>query len=265
MTKKQIFLRIILPILIVLALGGATVGVLFGVGVFDAGGWLESPKTSESDKRNAEVDALYEMAKVYDYSNTVVGFSIVRPKVPPQSSIELPSTYFYNGIPYPITQIGYGAFRDHTGLQLVKIPDCVNTIGGSAFSGCFGLVEIDLPQNLKTIGDSAFKGCGKIEEVSLPSNVESIGAYAFSNCSNLKSLTFEQGWKVKAVGKYAFSSTGLSTINFCTTENWSSFRHDSLAFPDKMLTIFVEDSQSVAESYVPNKYKYTIHYDQEIN
>ena len=59
-------------------------------------------------------------------------------------------------IPSSVTEIGYSAFYDCTGLKSVTIPNSVKKIGYWAFSGCTGLKSVTIPSSVTEIGHRAF-------------------------------------------------------------------------------------------------------------
>ena len=89
---------------------------------------------------------------------------------------------------YPVTSIGYSAFRECSRLTSVTIPNRVTNIGASAFSRCSGLTSVTIPNSVTSIGDSAFFGCSGLTSVTIPASVTSIGDSAFRNCSDLMSV-----------------------------------------------------------------------------
>lgn len=82
-------------------------------------------------------------------------------------NVVIPDTYDdgTNGS-YPITYIGYGAFKD-----------------------CGALTRITIGSNITYIDDEAFAWCDKLVSITIPSGVTSIGWGAFVGCSNLISAS----------------------------------------------------------------------------
>ncbi|WP_410264753.1 leucine-rich repeat domain-containing protein [Barnesiella intestinihominis] len=104
------------------------------------------------------------------------------------SKIVIPNSVWYNGIEYPVTSIGDGAFSSCIRLTEVTIPNSVTTIGSSAFYNCRGLKTVTIPNSVTTIGNSAFSSCTGLTEVTIPNAVTSIGSYAFTSCTGLKKV-----------------------------------------------------------------------------
>ena len=96
-------------------------------------------------------------------------------------------------IPDSVTNIGYDAFSDCTGLVSIKIPDSVVEIGSGAFCGCTKLRSVVIPNAVRIIQSSMFKDCVSLETVSLPSELKSIRTDAFSGCSRLKNISIPDG------------------------------------------------------------------------
>ena len=73
--------------------------------------------------------------------------------------VHIPDSVFYSGKYYPVTGIGYQAFKDCTGLTVVTIPEGVEMLLNEAFAGCTSLEHITLPSTLTSIYNNAFTGC----------------------------------------------------------------------------------------------------------
>ncbi len=94
-------------------------------------------------------------------------------------SIDIPPSVTYNGQPYSVTSIGYGAFSWCSGLTSVTIPNSVTYIG-DAFRYCSGLTSITIPNSVTYIDDWAFSSCTGLTSVTIPNSVTSIGISVFS-------------------------------------------------------------------------------------
>ena len=94
--------------------------------------------------------------------------------IPETVMIEIFSMYDGNyEVPYPVTCIGSGAFRDCTGLTSIELPNSIKTIESNAFYGCTGLTNLTLP-------------------ISYNATVIS-GKEIFTETTNIKNLTFTPG------------------------------------------------------------------------
>ena len=145
-------------------------------------------------------------------------------------------------IPEGVTEIGWCAFQNCTGLTSVTIPASVTKIRDSAFDGCTGLTEIltdtnnsvyrsvdgmllekdclflcpagrtgnvTIPESVVKIGDWTFSGCTGLTSVTIPGSIREIGYVAFSRCTGLTSVTIPEG--VTGIGVRAFDGcTGLT-------------------------------------------------------
>ncbi len=125
----------------------------------------------------------------------------------------------YNGKKYIIYQY---AFRAHSNITSITIPDNVTSIGYSAFEGCSGLTNITIPDSVTSIGNYAFHGCSSLTSIELGENskLESICNYAFYNCRSLTRITIPDS--VTSIGDHAF---------------WGCSRLTSITIPDSVTSI----------------------------
>ena len=105
-------------------------------------------------------------------------------------------------IPNSVTNIGYAAFRECTGLTSVTIPNSVTSIGNYAFYGCSGLTSIEIPNSVTSIEESTFTDCTSLKNISIGNSVISIGDNAFRRCSKLTSIIIPSS--VTTIGESAF-------------------------------------------------------------
>lgn len=147
----------------------------------------------------------------------------------------------------PVTEIGYSAFSDSTGLANITIPDSVTFIGSDAFSGCTSFESIEVTDNngyysgmdgvlfdknvteiikypdgnkntaytildsVTEICEGAFSGCANLVNVTIPGYVTSIGEDAFYGCMSLESVTIPDS--VTVIGDEAFlGCTSLASV-----------------------------------------------------
>lgn len=101
-------------------------------------------------------------------------------------------------IPEGVTEIGWGAFQNCTGLQQVTLPKGLTAIRREAFRGCTSLTEIDLPDSVAEIGQQAFWGCSSLTKFTIPKQVSfhnwnGTGYNVFVGCLNLKDLRVAEG------------------------------------------------------------------------
>ena len=114
-------------------------------------------------------------------------------------------------IPNSVTSIGYGAFKDCTGITSITIPNSVTSIGNYDFYGCTGLTSITIPNSVTSIGSNAFGYCTSLTSITIPNSVTSIGVWAFCSCDGLTSITIPDS--VTSIGYGAFEyCSGLTNI-----------------------------------------------------
>ena len=110
----------------------------------------------------------------------------------------------------------------NTPVVEIQIPAGVESITGgvldvAAFSNCKNLKTVTFEENskFKTLESYSF---GKsiendvFETIEIPNSVEIIAARAIENTRTLKNVYFEQNSSLKSIGTYAFSGSGLQTI-----------------------------------------------------
>ena len=100
--------------------------------------------------------------------------------------IVIPEKITVDGVEYPVTGIGNGAFKDCKTLTSVVMPS-VTSIGLQAFYGCSNLTSVNMP-SVTSIEINAFWECSSLTSVDMPS-VTSIGADVFTSCSSLTSVS----------------------------------------------------------------------------
>ena len=150
-------------------------------------------------------------------------------------SVVIPATVTYDGTTYPVTAIGYFAFKGCTGLTSIDIPNSVTRIDYNAFSGCSNLESVNIPNSVAYVGDNAFSNTAWYNNQpdglvyvgmvaykykgTMPSGTSmtikegtlSISDYAFDYCAGLTSIVIPNS--VTEIGEYAFSyCEGLSSI-----------------------------------------------------
>lgn len=87
---------------------------------------------------------------------------------------------------YPVTAIGYCAFRDCAFLTQVTLPEGVTAIGSNAFERCTSLKKVILPDSLASIGTHAFYACASLEQIDIPEGIVRLHPYAFYGCSAVR-------------------------------------------------------------------------------
>lgn len=141
--------------------------------------------------------------------------------------VVIPESVDYDGNTYPVTMIGYEAFRNGSGLTYVSIPNSVTSIDSYAFSGCSGLSFVTIPNSVTSIGSFAFQYCSGLPLVTIPNSVISIGEDAFYNCSGLATIVSEIKTPFEISSIASTSVTLVVPIGtkaaYQSTAGWSSF------------------------------------------
>lgn len=117
--------------------------------------------------------------------------------------MEIPATY--NG--EPIVAIGKQAFACKTLLPRIVIPSTVKRIEEGAFFET-NVSVLEIPASVTYIGDNAFTGCRFLTWMSFEegSRLKTIGKEAFRGCSEL-AIALPEG--LETIGPMAFYSSGL--------------------------------------------------------
>ncbi len=144
---------------------------------------------------------------------------------------------------YPVTAIGYCAFRNCAALTQVVICEGVSSIGSRAFKNCASLSQIMLPQPLTMLGSHAFYGCANLLEIAVPESIERLHPYAFYGCSAARLCSLESH-AARVLSDYGYSFTSpdypqLSLMAFgsALTVTDCSESAASVSFPDGVITI----------------------------
>ena len=158
--------------------------------------------------------------------------------------IIIPSAIVYQGIDIPVTALGYGPFKNCSGLKSINIPTSIKSIGKDAFSGCTGLYTVEYysldhlyditygnenanPLSFtrmllidgnqvnqiaidRDVPDYAFCQATWLKGVTFNHNVTSIGVRAFYGCTALSEITFPQA--LTQIKKLAFRGCKFTSI-----------------------------------------------------
>ena len=147
----------------------------------------------------------------------------------------IPASVTYEGVTYPVTSIGYHAFRYCSDLTSVTIPSSVTKIGDEAFYDCTGLTSITIPNSVTQIGNGAFTNtpwiinqpdglvyAGSVAyyykgdmpagtSITIKEGIQTIRDYCFYNRGGLTSVTIPSS--VTKIGESAFRDcTSLTTV-----------------------------------------------------
>lgn len=176
---------------------------------------------------------------VTDNEATITGFDT-------SYSPELSITNELGG--YPVTSIGYAAFRACKSLTSVTIPASVTSIGKYAFSYCPALTSVTIPDSVTSISNSAFGSCISLTAINvspanpefasidgvlfdkdltnliqcpggfsghytMPDNVTSIGDDAFFSCTSLTSVAISDS-VTSIVNRAFYNCPSLTSVLF---------------------------------------------------
>lgn len=137
-----------------------------------------TPNTPESSKNSTAAQPPAEIAVASKKANyTVAGIGtaeayavfngLTKQKT---TSYTIPKTITYDGVVYPVTQIGDKAFYKNTKLKKLTISANVTTIGAKAFYGAKNLKKITVKsKQLEKVGKNALKGIHKEAVIKVPS------------------------------------------------------------------------------------------------
>ena len=197
----------------------------------------------------------------------------------------IPDRVVYNKKTYKVTEIGYNAFRNSSGLTSITIPESITLIGNGAFDGCSSLnkaeyVSIEhlfnvefqdnnyknnplfyahhlyingeevkdliIPNSVFEIPMYFFNGCTGLTSVIISKDVYNIGIYAFDGCTNLSSVIIGTG--LEEIGSSAFQNCKIKHLQVRNqTPPKITYYTDSRSH----LNSFSEQTVSNAILYVP--------------
>lgn len=142
--------------------------------VYVPAGYAKNP-VAVANKGNIEIPG--EVKRIGDYAFAVL---TVPAKAPADGNPETEKDYTYGGvskiysvkIPYGVTYIGKGAFKNCTYLKSVEFEEAQVSIG----------LKLD-------ICEEAFAGCTALKNITIPSHTKKVEKYAFSGTTNLTQVT----------------------------------------------------------------------------
>lgn len=106
---------------------------------------------------------------------------------------------------YKVTIVGHSLFNS-ADINSVVIPDSVTEVQDYAFASNKNLSSVTLSKNLKTIGNNAFWNCPKLDKIELPASLKKIGVYAFS-ATGLTSVEIPESNSLNTIDQYVFFQT----------------------------------------------------------
>lgn len=160
--------------------------------------------------------------------------------------IRIPSSFYYEGVEYPVTEISDGAFSGCTGLTSVTLPDGLKKIGRYVFRGCIRLKSISIPKSVTQIGYDAFNEPQDFDDPSLADpgletiifedGTDSLSGYwqtsnntvfnaAIQLCESVKTLYLGRNVGITCLGDCKLEEVTVgSTVTELTSPNNSGLR-----------------------------------------
>ncbi|MCH5171983.1 MAG: leucine-rich repeat protein, partial [Erysipelotrichales bacterium] len=155
----------------------------------------------------------------------------------------IPDTIDISNTNYEVEEIGKYAFKNHTNLQTIELPNHLRIINHSAFYGCTSLENVTLLDNVIEIGEKAFYNCTSLTSIRIPDSVSTIGSSAFENCRKLSSVSIPS--KLTVISERLFSNCekiekieipyGVQTIGDYAFENCRSLK--TILIPNTVTSI----------------------------
>lgn len=118
----------------------------------------------------------------------------------PTGVLMIPGVINWQGVNYPVTSIGPGAFY-----------------------GCEGLTSVIISHGITSLGNSAFNGCTALDTVSIPASVTSIGSQAFAGCSSLSSVCIHATTPPTTASGAFYNTTLVSCVLYVPCESDSVY------------------------------------------
>ena len=186
MRNKTIFSMVTVAVIVVAA------AFPLGVAAYD---FVEGGIYYDFNESRTEVTVTNKASKTASYSGDVA----------------IPERAVYNGVAYPVTAIGNGAFSYSTNLTAVTIPNSVRTIGDHAFASCTGLQSIVIPNSVESMGRCVFHTCSSLTSAVVGNSVPVIDEYCFQYCHSLSEVVIGASVEFLAI-KAFFDCPNLRTV-----------------------------------------------------
>lgn len=141
-----------------------------------------------------------------------------------ESSVTIPSGYYFNGKYITIDTIGEEAFYYITKLERVFVPSSIKTLKDSAFYVCKNLSKIILNDGLEVIENSAFNWCNGIIEVNIPKTVRTLSFESFDDCENIEAINVhEDNEFYSSIDGNVYSKDRTKILIYCVGKKDTSF------------------------------------------
>ena len=118
---------------------------------------------ASAENANFSYHGIYYCLTTYDNGTGVVSVENNGSFNTYSGTVNIPDSVPYQGKYYPVTCIGFQAFKDCTGLTVVTLPEGVEMLLNESFAGCTSLRHITLPSTVYTIYNNAFIGCTNLD------------------------------------------------------------------------------------------------------
>ena len=191
-----------------------------------------------------------------------------------RETVIIPDSIEYEGVKYPVTEVGVnafqrldvkhivigrevktlksGAFSQATSLEEIDVPDNVTEmLLGNTFYKCSALKKARIGRGVKVIGNSAFSGCSSLKEVILSEGLTTIGQNTFNRCINLREINIPS--TVGEIQYEAFAGCdSLEKVDFASVECLCGIKYGNLnARPQPQSGRLYVNGKEVTELVVP--------------
>ena len=153
--------------------------------------------------------------------------------------------------------IGKGvSLRAYAGDSVAAVPASflgltVQSVADSAFRDHSSLISVTLPNSIHSIGNMAFEGCTSLSSIDLPNGLTHIGAYAFADCTSLKCVPLPQ--TVIEVSDSAFIGHPSGLILSAAEDSYAASyaaAHDILSFDPAAYTYTITNGYATITQYL---------------
>ncbi|GEM_PF-2118681 len=171
-----------------------------------------------------------------------------------------------------VGSIAEEAFKDHTEIVTVTLPDTITYIGERAFAGNTALTSIHLPDSLETMARSIFAGCTLLKEITIPASIKkayghnygastysgpfvdssiekaviadgakTVPNYLFNGVPSLKEISLPD--TITSIGEYAFAVTSIP--QFVLPDAITYIGEGAFAYNAQLSSIHLPDSLEI--------------------
>ena len=101
-----------------------------------------------------------------------------------KGAVKVPATLPYQGVNYPVTQVGKNFLKECNTVTSLVFPDSITTFDMDVANTTANLKSVTLPKNLEKMGTGCFCGCPKLETVKYTgSSLSEVGDWSFFFCA----------------------------------------------------------------------------------